>query len=121
MSDRELLNNLNETCKKYIDDFLSFYTTLYEVKDEKKYSVDYVFSTALLLSTLKNDNISSRFFNKYGINYDNFLRKTDVKELDIVKFTKAENSKYLPIPDDDFDSIPAIACHALTSVSTVPI
>ena len=96
MSDRELLNNLNETCKKYIDDFLSFYTTLYEVKDEKKYSVDYVFSTALLLSTLKNDNISSRFFNKYGINYDNFLRKTDVKELDIVKFTKAENSKYLP-------------------------
>ena len=93
MSTKEILNNLNKFSKKYIDDFLSFYSFFTE---NNSLNDDTIIFSSLFLSMLKNDEISSRFFYKYGITYDNY--KNIFKDLDFDKmnFIKSEESKYLP-------------------------
>ncbi len=100
MNNKEILTSLNEPSKKYIDDFISFYSFFY---DNNILDDDTIVFSSLFLSMLKNDELSSRFFYKYGITYENY--KSIFKDLnfDKMNFIKAEDSKYLP--DINFKNI----------------
>ena len=95
MNDKELLNSLNESSKQFIDDLLSFYSYLLD-KKSPIINIDNIVGISLFLSMLKNDEISSRFFNKYGINYNNFKDIFKTINFNDIEFQKAENSSILP-------------------------
>ncbi len=103
MSNLEVLNMLNKENRKLIDDYLSFYTHLMnKVELENNQSMFYdselntglIASISFMLSDLKNDNITSTFFNRYGINYDSLISYLDKYDLKNTNFIKAEESKY---------------------------
>ena len=104
MNNKELLKRLNENSKKFMDDFFSFYAFFVnqtkednflprQIDEETMEEINHKMLEyqALFLSMLKNDDISSKFYNKYGITYDNFKEKLKDYDFDDLEFIKAEN------------------------------
>ena len=113
MNNKEILNSLNEYSKHFIDDFISYYTYLKDyAKKMNTYRTEYddvpglemdflkgnvyidedsTAAIALFLTALKNDEIVSRFFEKYNINFENF--KSIYSDINIDNATLADSTK----------------------------
>ena len=69
MSDKEILNSLNNDSRKYINDFYSF-LNFFSNNSKRKYENEELITVCAFLSSLKNDDIIKEYFNRYDINYE---------------------------------------------------
>ncbi len=91
MSNKEILDNLNNDSRKYINDLYSF-MTFFSSNNKYKYEKEELIVISSLLAALKNDSIISEYFNKNGeITYerikDEFKRRNDIdldKDVDFI-------------------------------------
>ena len=65
MSNKEILDNLNNDSRKYINDLYSF-MTFFSSNNKCKYEGEELIVISSLLAALKNDSIISEYFNKNG-------------------------------------------------------
>ena len=115
MNNKKILDSLNEYSKKYMDDFISYFTYLKDFKKHQENITEYdnnpslemdflkgdtfidedsIAAIAAFTAALENDQTISRFFYKYGITTDNFKNLySDLKINDAV-MDEASNSKY---------------------------
>jgi len=92
MENKELLYNLNDETRHYLDDAFSYLDYFINGKKVSKDELEDYISYSFLLSTLKNQSIFKDIFDEYDINYErisSMLIDSDVS------FKKAEDTEFL--------------------------
>lgn len=102
MSDKELLNSLNEESQELLNDFYSIASFINKNKDKLEYpsinDMEELITYSIFLSALRNNNVISTFFGKLGINYlnvSNLFKFKDNISLNDVEFKNALESDLL--------------------------
>ncbi len=107
MTNEEILSNLNDKTKAYIDEvfsYIDFFSKKYIELDENKrknfspiyeeFEIEDFIGYAFLISTLKNDEVLSKTFEKYGITVEKIYKMFNIPFEDI-EIKKAEDTFYV--------------------------
>ena len=92
MENKEILYNLNEETRKYLNDAFSYLDHFTKGKKVSKDEMEDYISQAFLLSILKNKSIFDSVFATYGITYESISKLLLNGE---VEYKNAEDTEYL--------------------------